>query len=50
MTSMWSLNRDRAISSGESNTTMLYKSTKLDSTKYGSGKYEFSKLLKKGKK
>jgi chitinase len=49
MTSMWSLNRDRAISSGESNTTMLYKSTKLDSTKYGTEEYEFSKLLKKGR-
>lgn len=47
MTSMWSLNRDKPISSGESATSMLYKSTKLNSTDYGSGKFEFSKILMK---
>jgi chitinase len=47
MTSMWSLNRDKAIVSGEGARGMLYQSTKLTPTQYGNGKYEFSKLLKR---
>jgi chitinase len=49
MTSMWSLNRDKAIASGESEVSILYQSTKLSEAQYGTGKYVFSKLLKKGR-
>jgi chitinase len=50
MTSMWSLNRDKAIVvEGQGETSELYKSTKLSKKQYGNGKYEFSKLLKKGR-
>jgi chitinase len=50
MTSMWSLNRDKAIVvEGKGETSELYKSTKLTKAQYGNGKYEFSKLLKEGR-
>jgi chitinase len=49
MTSMWSINRDKAIASGENAGTILYQSTKLTETQYGTGKYLFSKLLKEGR-
>jgi chitinase len=48
MTSMWSLNRDKPIATGESSSSFLFKSTKLGIDDYGTGKYEFSKLLKRG--
>jgi hypothetical protein len=49
---MWSLNRDKAIAeTGENAISELFKSTKLQSgegdDKYGTGIYEFSKLLKR---
>ncbi len=52
MTSMWSVNRDRPISSKESATSLLFKSTKLPKGSgrgdYGnSNSYEFSKLLQR---
>ena len=53
MTSMWSLNRDKAISAGESDSSFLFKSTKLGTgstnSYYGTtDSYEFSKLLQRG--
>lgn len=47
ITSEWSLNRDRAIdaNNNESETTQLYKSTKLSLEEYGTGKLEFTKIL-----
>jgi GH18 family chitinase len=52
MTSMWSLNRDKPISSGESKSSLLFKSTKLakgnGSGDYGNkSMYEFSGLLQR---
>ena len=49
MTSMWSINRDKAIASGESGVSILYQSTKLTKAQYGNEKYKFSKLLKEGR-
>ena len=49
MTSMWSINRDKAIASGESEVSILYQSTKLTEAQYGTEKYKFSKLLKEGR-
>jgi hypothetical protein len=43
MTSVWSLNTGKATTAGE-----LFKSTKLSIDDYGSEKYEFAKLLKRG--
>jgi len=48
MTSMWSLNRDKPIAASGEPVDSLFKSTKLSIADYGTGKYEFSKLLKRG--
>lgn len=45
ITSIWSLNRDKAITRGESKTTELEKSSKLSSGVYGSNDFAFSKIL-----
>lgn len=47
MTSQWSLNRDKPIdaANNESETSELYKSTKLDVADYGSGVLEFARIL-----
>ena len=46
MTSMWSLNRDKPLSTGESATGYLYKSTKLPAgTNPGGQEFDFSKEL-----
>ena len=53
ITSMWSVNRDKPLASGEGTSSMLYKSTKLPkgsgNADYGnSDGYEFAKLLERG--
>lgn len=45
LTSEWSLNRDKPIDNNESETTQLYKSTKLNVEDYGTGKLEFARIL-----
>jgi chitinase len=47
MTSMWSLNRDKPIATGESSSSFLFKSTKLGIDDYGTRKYEFSRIFLK---
>ena len=45
MVSMWSLNRDKPLSEGESPDTQIYLSTKLPPDEYGNGTFVFAKIL-----
>ena len=46
-TSIWALNRDKAISKNEKKMKHLEQSSKLPIKLYGKGKYEFSKIFQK---